>query len=190
LETLSERELRSGYAEVIKHSLIADHSQWEALSNASILDRLLLDDLLEKSISIKKSIVAEDPYEAGIRKALNFGHTIGHAVESDALPTEDFLLHGEAIAIGMVCESYLSNQAGYLSDEALKSITNFLVQHYGKSSINPEKYPRLLGLMRQDKKNDTHQINFTMLKAPGEALINQFATDEMIIKSLNYYQNY
>lgn len=189
LETLPDRELKSGYAEIIKHALIADHAQWEILYRATTLDRALVPHFLQQSISIKENIVATDPFESGMRKALNFGHTIGHAIESDALPADDFLLHGEAIAIGMICESYLSNQAGHLSDKALEKITQFLLQHYGKTAIHPEKYPRLLELMRQDKKNDTHRINFTMLKSPGEALINQFASDEMIIKSLVYYQN-
>jgi len=169
LKTLSVRELRSGFAEVIKHSLIASTEQWGELKQLDSLAVPQAVNFLEKSILIKKSIVETDPFEQGLRKVLNFGHTIGHALESYALTTKNPLLHGEAIAAGMICESYLSLEKG-LSSTDLGQITQFLLKHYGKIDFEPKIYPKLLKLMQQDKKNETAEINFTMLKSPGEAL--------------------
>ena len=125
LKTLSARELRSGFAEVIKHSLIASAEQWTELRQLGNLGVPQAGDFLEKSILIKKNIVESDPFEQGLRKVLNFGHTIGHALESYALTTKTPLLHGEAIAAGMICESYLSLEKG-LSETDLEQITQFL----------------------------------------------------------------
>ncbi len=187
LKTLPARELRSGFAEVIKHSLIASAEQWTALQRLESLNVYNAIGFLEKSILIKKNIVEADPFEAGLRKVLNFGHTIGHALESHALTTDKPLLHGEAIAAGIICESYLSLEKG-LSRTDLDQITQFLIKHYGKFDFGPEIYPKLLALMRQDKKNETAEINFTMLKSAGEALFNQFASETAIKASLDYYR--
>ena len=187
LKTLSTRELRSGFAEVIKHSLIASADQWKELQEIARLEVPQAINFLEKSILIKKNIVESDPFEQGLRKVLNFGHTIGHALESHALTTKNPLLHGEAIAAGMICESYLSLEKG-LSETDLEQITQFLLKHYGKFDFERDIYPKLLKLMQQDKKNETTEINFTMLKSPGEALFNQFSVESEIIASLEYYR--
>ena len=188
LETLPARELRSGFAEVIKHSLIASKEQWMALQHIKKLNVTHAISFLEKSVLIKKNIVEADPFESGLRKVLNFGHTIGHALESCALKTDKPLLHGEAIAAGRICESYLSLEKG-LSRTDLDQITQFLLKHYGKFDFEIDIYPRLMALMQQDKKNETDEINFTMLKSPGKALFNQFASEKKIIASLDYYRN-
>ncbi len=188
LETLPARELRSGFAEVIKHSLIASKEQWIALQRIDHLNVPQAVNFLEKSVLIKKNIVEADPFESGLRKVLNFGHTIGHALESYALKTDEPLLHGEAIAAGMICESYLSLEKGLLRTD-LDQITQFLLKHYGKFDFETDIYPKLMTLMQQDKKNETAEINFTMLKSPGEALFNQFASESEIIASLDYYRN-
>ncbi len=187
LKTLSLRELRSGFAEVIKHSLIADATQWSELRQIENMEVAHAVKFLEKSILIKKSIVEADPFESGLRKVLNFGHTIGHALESNALNTDQPLLHGEAIAAGMICESYLSLEKGLLPQD-LDQITQFLLKQYGKCEFGTDSYPKLMALMQQDKKNDTTEINFTMLKSPGEALFNQVASEADIIASLEYYR--
>ena len=187
LKTLPARELRSGFAEVIKHSLIASTNQWEELQQLENLEVPQAVNFLEKSILIKKNIVETDPFEQGLRKVLNFGHTIGHALESYALTTQNPLLHGEAIAAGMICESYLSVDKG-LATSDLEQITQFLLKHYGKFDFETDIYPKLLKLMQQDKKNETTEINFTMLKSPGEALFNQFSVESEIIASLEYYR--
>ncbi len=187
LKTLSPRELRSGFAEVIKHSLIADAGQWTELQQIEKMEVSHAVKFLERSILIKKNIVEADPFEAGLRKVLNFGHTIGHALESNALNTDRPLLHGEAIAAGMICESYLSLKKGLLPRD-LDQITRFLLKQYGKHDFGTDSYQKLLTLMQQDKKNDTAEINFTMLKSPGEALFNQIAKEAEIAESLDYYR--
>ena len=141
------------------------------------------------SVAIKKEIVEIDPFEKGLRKALNFGHTIGHALEGYALETGHPLLHGEAIAIGMYCESWLSHQTSGLPEKDLSAICRLILDHYGKYEFSETCYPELLDLMRQDKKNEQQQINFTMLKQAGEALINQHCSEEMIKESLNAYRS-
>ncbi|MEM9821331.1 MAG: 3-dehydroquinate synthase [Bacteroidota bacterium] len=188
LQTLPDRQLRSGFAEIIKHSLIADEKEWErlvAIENLRTLDWL---PILIPSLQIKQRIVEEDPFEKNIRKALNFGHTIGHALESYALESTDPLLHGEAIAIGMYCEAWLSTQITGLSMKSLQSIQEIILKHYGKYSFPESSFPELLNLMRQDKKNEQQQINFTMLKKVGASLINQHCSEDLILASLNAYR--
>lgn len=189
LKTLPPDELRSGFAEMIKHSLIADSEQWEILSRITAVTMDNVVPLLPASLQIKKTVVEADPFEKGWRKTLNFGHTVGHAVESMALETPYPLLHGEAIAIGMVCESYLSYLQSGLAKTDLEKITRFILAIYGKVTLDADAFPTMLRLMRQDKKNDDRRINFTMLNAPGKALINQFVAEETIVESLAYYQN-
>jgi 3-dehydroquinate synthase len=189
LETLDQREVRSGFAEMIKHSLIADARQWEKLSSLIALDVSQLTSMLPASLQIKKKIVEEDPFEKGIRKALNFGHTIGHAIESWLLPSKTPLLHGEAIAIGMICENYLSHQMLDLPQADMEKITQFILTIYGKTAIPTSSYDQLIQLMRKDKKNEAMEINCTLLHQIGEAAINQDIPEAAIRKSLDYYNS-
>lgn len=190
LKTLPLEELRSGYAEILKHSLIASKDQWEHLSTIENL-RTYTDwnELVLPSLNIKQMIVEEDPFEKGIRKALNFGHTIGHAIESWALESERVLLHGEAIAIGMICESYLSYKLGHLSEKDLKSISTYIASIYDKYDLKKSIYPTLINLMRNDKKNINQAINFTLLNGIGACIINQTCSDDLIVESLKFYQD-
>jgi len=187
--TLSKRELRSGFAEIIKHSLIANQSQWEQIKELKNLNGVNWSNYLVPSLNIKKRIVEEDPFEKGIRKALNYGHTIGHAIESVALECDAPLLHGEAIAIGMISEAYLSYRQIGLSKKALEDISRFMLNIYGKETLDKSNDEKYLYLMSRDKKNEQKQINFTMLKNAGEALINQHSTENLIIESLDYYRS-
>lgn len=187
LQTLSPRELRSGFAEVLKHSLIADREQWEAQKQYGSLADKDWASILPASLQIKKEVVERDPFEQNIRKALNFGHTVGHAIESVALESEKPLLHGEAIAIGMVCEAYLSSQIAGLAPSALAEIKSVMLRIYGHHPQQAANYPDFIRLMRNDKKNIGAKINFTMLKSPGEALINQTCEEELILESINFY---
>ncbi len=189
LETLPPRELRSGYAEVIKHALIASETMWEQLSQVQDLKMINWTSLIPASIRIKQEIVKADPYEKGERKKLNFGHTIGHAIESYALQKGLSLLHGEAIAIGMICEAFLSHKAFVLKTSALQTIANYLIGVYGKKNLDFESFDHLINLMRQDKKNENQQINFTLLRSPGHAVINQTCDSELIRDSLQFYNN-
>jgi len=189
LKTLPVRQLLSGFAEMLKHTLIADKMYWEKLKNTDIENADNWDELIEKSIHIKNDIVVQDPLENSIRKTLNFGHTIGHAIETYSLEQQDekTLLHGECIAIGMICEAYLSHKIGKLSKEELTEITHFILSVYENLSIKEMETERLLELMKHDKKNENGDINFTFLSAIGSAEINKTAKPDLIKEALKYY---
>jgi 3-dehydroquinate synthase len=188
LKTLSKRELLSGFAEVIKHGLIADKSYWETVRDHKEIFTSNISDLISYSIEIKNKIVAADPYENGIRKALNFGHTIGHAVESASLKTKKPLLHGEAIAIGMICEAYLSRKYCGLSGEQLQEIVSYIISVFQPKKINhPVK--KLIEFMKQDKKNNDSGINFTLLSSIGKAVINNSCTKELIEEAIYFFNS-
>ncbi|MFN7117160.1 MAG: 3-dehydroquinate synthase [Saprospiraceae bacterium] len=193
LKTLSKRELRSGFAEIIKHALIADAAQWQEIEKLEVGSQMSEEGNWEKfivpSLKIKQRIVEEDPFEKGIRKALNFGHTIGHAVESLFLESDEPLLHGEAIAIGMVCESWLSHKILGLPQENLQSITTFLTKWYGRRHISEKDFGILLDLMQNDKKNERDRINFTLINPIGNCVIDQYADAEAIFESMRYYND-
>jgi len=186
-DTLPQREIRSGFAEIIKHALIADDSEWNKLQKIKKLGSVQWRDFLYDSLLIKKRVVEIDPFEQGIRKSLNFGHTIGHAVESYFLTTEKPLLHGEAIAIGMICEIYLSQQLLELSQETINEITSFLLQIYGHHHIPTQEIPNLIEVMRKDKKNENNQINFSLIQPVGKIHINQTADTKLIEESIVFY---
>lgn len=189
LQTLPIAEIRSGFAEVIKHSLIADVKQWQELSRIGELTSIDWAPVITPSLLIKKRIVEEDPYERGLRKALNFGHTIGHAVEGHALETNRPLLHGEAIAIGMICETYLSHRILGLTERDLNEVSRFLLSIYDPYFLEPDNYPIYLNLMQNDKKNEAGAINFSLIDAPGSVVVNQTCGKELILESLDYYNS-
>lgn len=189
LETLPAREIRSGFAEIIKHSLIADDENWNFLQTIENLDKVKWASFLKPSLLIKQRIVEEDPFEKGIRKALNFGHTIGHAVESVALKSPNPLLHGEAIAIGMICEGWLSHKILGLPFEKLEEIVRFVARFYDDYHIYESDFPELIDLMTKDKKNENQEINFSLIQPIGKAVINQTASEILIRESLAFYNN-
>ena len=187
LQTLSKRELISGFAEVIKHGLIADKNYWKKIKDAST-PLSVTAEIISHSIEIKNKMVSADPYENGLRKVLNFGHTIGHAVESASMKTKKPLLHGEAIAIGMICEAYLSRKILGLKSEELNEITSFIISVFNPKQIKlPIK--NLIGLMKQDKKNKDSEINFTLLSSIGKAEINNSCSEELIEESIRFYNS-
>ncbi len=189
LTTLPFAELRSGFAEMIKHALIADADQWAMLRRIADLRTADWSQIVPRSLAVKRRIVAADPREHGLRKALNFGHTIGHAVESAAMQTTRPLLHGEAIAIGMVCESWLSVQKAGLPPEELEQITAFIRQIFGYYPLNNLAKADLLALMQHDKKNEGEHINFSLLPRIGQVKVNQTASEADILASLDYYES-
>lgn len=184
LETLSAREVRSGFGEIIKHSLISDKEQWSKLLEINDLSKINWSEYLVPSLKIKQRIVEEDPFEKGIRKALNFGHTIGHALESMALETENPLLHGEAIAAGMICEAYLSYKKAELTKAEFEEIKFFITRIYEPRKIEEADFSALIDLMSKDKKNEGKAINFTLLTGIGTCKINETATGEEIMESM------
>jgi 3-dehydroquinate synthase len=188
LETLSRRQYLSGFAEMIKHGLIADSLYWKLLADLNTGLHNFAAAFVNRSIEIKNDIVLSDPHESGPRKLLNFGHTIGHAVESySLLQDKESLLHGEAIALGMICEAYLSAQYGSLKKKDLQSIVSIIRLHYKKYNLNEKDFPLVLENMKQDKKNEAEKINFTFLEKPGKATFNNHCNEEQVITALEYY---
>lgn len=188
LETLDERQLLSGFAEVIKHGLIYDKNLFE-YSKSIFLDSIP-NDLVIRSVKIKNEIILQDPKEKGLRKILNFGHTIGHAVEGfSLLHDSNPLLHGEAIAIGMICEAYLSNKLNNLSDMELEEIVTTFTNRYPFYAIHEQADAELLSLMRNDKKNEGSKLGFALLNKIGSCDEQFFVEEDLIIESLNYYRN-
>ena len=187
LHTLPAREVRSGYAEMLKHALIADAAQWERLVQIKDLSNLDWQAYIPASVDIKRQVVLEDFYETGLRKSLNFGHTIGHAIESYHLDTPTHLLHGEAIAAGMVMEAWLSVRHGALPQVQYEEIERYFIRMYGHQTVPGAAFEELLQLMRQDKKNDDARINFTLLEEIGKAAINQTLPEAAIIEAIEHY---
>ncbi len=188
LTTLSKRELLSGFAEMIKHGLIVDAAYYQALKKADYQN--ISPQAIYRSIEIKNEVVTADPLEKGLRKILNFGHTIGHAVESYSLSKDKKpLTHGEAIAIGMVCEGYLSAKYCNLTKEELKDLTTYITSIYPKYNIKEKSFETLLSLMQSDKKNEEGHILFSLLEKIGHCIFNCKVTDKDILESLTYYNS-
>jgi 3-dehydroquinate synthase len=189
LKTLSRREMMSGFAEVVKHALIADRSYWDFVIQANVADGAVWEEMIEKSVRIKNEIVTADPREKGLRKSLNFGHTIGHAVESYFLESSSkSLLHGEAIAIGMVVEAYISFSKNKLPASELDIICSFILERFGYVPIDPFADHRLLELMRHDKKNSNGELNFSLLTKIGSCEVNRTADVSLVKEALKYYR--
>ena len=190
LKTLDKENILSGYAEMLKHGLISNVDKWSELVKFDMddIDYSLLQQLVGKSVEVKENIVAQDPFEHGIRKALNFGHTVGHAFESFALEKSP-VLHGYAVAWGMVCELYLSAlRCGFPSDK-LHQTLRFIKENYGCLPISCDDYPKLYGFMLHDKKNvSAGKINFTLLGDVGDIRINQTADEKEIYEILDFYR--
>ncbi|WP_333879087.1 3-dehydroquinate synthase, partial [Flavobacterium sp.] len=191
LATLPQNEMRSGLAEMLKHGLIYDAGYWSQFKDLNQVDFADLDSLIHRSIAIKNEIVMQDPTENGIRKALNFGHTLGHAIESYFLenPEKKPLLHGEAIAVGMILESHLSWQKGLLQENdyyEIKSVINHVFEPviFEENDLKP-----ILDLLIHDKKNEYGKIQFTLLDGIGKTKINQEIDNEMITASFFDYKN-
>ncbi len=188
LATLPHEELRSGYAEIIKHGLIQDKSYFENLSLENWENQNWME-LIQHSVGIKKQVVTSDPKEAGLRKVLNYGHTIGHAFESHFLDGPNHLLHGEAIAIGMICEGYLSHKKFNLSADELNIINKTFLSIYGKFSFSESDFGPILDLCLQDKKNEGSVLMFSLLKKIGDCSYNIPVSRDEIKEAILYYQN-
>jgi 3-dehydroquinate synthase len=182
IKTLPKKEFASGMAEMLKHGLIADKNHWEMIHPKNIDI-----DLIYQSVCIKQSIVQLDPYEKNERKKLNFGHTVGHAIESYFISKKRKTLHGFAVVAGMLIESNLSYQLKLINKNTLTQITTKLDSLYSRLTIEEDEIPHLISLMKNDKKNFSNQINFTLLKNIGEAEINCQVNEDEIIKSLKAY---
>lgn len=189
LSTLPLEEVRSGFAEMLKHGLIADANYWGKLKGLENLTPEVLSPYIKPSVAVKSEVVKEDPYEKGLRKILNFGHTLGHAIESYFLvtPSKQRLLHGEAIAIGMVLEAYLSIECCGLRPEEAKEIKMVFQQFYPQVEIKKEDVDAILALLRHDKKNKAGRINFVLLTKIGIPAIDVQVPQELFQKAFDFY---
>jgi 3-dehydroquinate synthase len=184
LETLSDREVKAGYAEMLKHGLIHDAIHWGELQE---FNPRRFKNQITTSVAIKDDIVEQDMHENGLRKLLNFGHTVGHAVESWFLTNgKEPLLHGEAVALGMLCEAFISQKMG-LDESELNSIVACITKLYALPKIEEGTMPAIIKLMHADKKNTHIGINFTLLKRIGEAQIDCYCTEDEIREAIMWY---
>ena len=190
LETLPQNEMRSGLAEMLKHCLIADKKNWQEFLDLSIIDFADFDEMIYRSVQIKNDIVMQDPTENGIRKALNFGHTLGHAIESLFLQDSNkkTLLHGEAIAAGMILESFISHKKNLLSREAYYEIKYTIKNVFEDIIFTEADIESLLQLLIHDKKNEYGMINFALLDGIGNIAINQNTNNETIVEAFTDYK--
>ncbi len=188
LKTLDNENFLSGYAEMIKHGLIKDVNHLEGLKCYN-LDKGALKKLIARSVAIKEYFVLNDPTEQHIRKALNFGHTIGHAFESYAMQKRKPILHGFAVAYGMICELYLSFLKLELDGAVVREISQWLISLYGKFEITPTDFEPLYLLMTRDKKNEGQRINFTLLSEIGHVEIDANCDKKMIFEALDFYRS-
>ncbi|RZN84008.1 MAG: 3-dehydroquinate synthase [Winogradskyella sp.] len=191
LNTLPQNQMVSGFAEMLKHGLITDVDYWYTLTHLEDLDISDLDQLIYDSVVIKNNVVTEDSTENGIRKTLNFGHTLGHAIESYCLENDDkiTLLHGEAIAIGMILESYISTKVCNLSGEALDEISKGILKTFAKVNFDENDYKYIMELMKHDKKNSHGIVKFVLLETIGKAKIDCEVSNDIILEAFDYYKN-
>jgi len=190
LETLPAEQMRSGLAEMYKHGLIADRGYWNNLIDLSDLTTDDLANLIRRSIEIKNNIVTLDPTEKGERKTLNFGHTIGHAIESYFLENESrkTLLHGEAIAIGMVLESYLSLEKGMLSIVEYREIKSVINSFFDRTDFTSHDIEAIVKLLVHDKKNEFGRVQFVLLEGIGKAKFDQLVENDLIYSAFEDYK--
>ena len=190
LETLPQNEMRSGLAEMLKHGLIHDASYWNKFKNLKDLNTNHLEVLIHQSIQIKNEIVSKDLREENIRKSLNFGHTLGHAIESYFLEenSQITLLHGEAIAVGMILESFLSKEKGLLSNNEYQEIKYIINDVFERVSFSNEAIQKIIELLDYDKKNEFGTIQFVLLEGIGKSIINQTIDNSLIYKAFDDYK--
>ena len=189
LKSLGKRELLNGIAEMIKHGLVRDASHYEALCEAPLHDLAALMPLVERSAAIKAEVVKADPRESGLRKLLNFGHTIGHGIEAYSWESpQRALLHGEAVAMGMICEAWLSWRQGLLPREDNDRIAAHLLSLYKPFALQGDEHHRIIELMRNDKKNSAGQFRFTLLTGIGSAQTGTDITAAQVQEALDHYR--
>ena len=190
LNTLDHDNICSGYAEMLKHGLISDERTWAELVTFNIdnPDLSQLQHMVADSIKVKERIVETDPHEHGIRKALNLGHTMGHAFESFAMRRGTPILHGYAVAYGLISELYMSARKTAFPTDRMHQTVRFIRENYGTLNITCDDYPTLIELMRHDKKNTSGIINFTLLGNVGDIRINQTANEEEIKEALDFFR--
>lgn len=189
LRTLGKRDILNGAAEMLKHGLALDADHWNAMRNAPLHDLDALPPLIQRSAELKLSVVQADPYEQGPRRVLNLGHTIGHALEAFALESSQrSLLHGEAVAIGLICATWLSWRRGLLERPGTDEVIDFLLELYPPFHLDSADHHRILALMRNDKKNTGEAYRFTLLTGIGSARTGVAVDASQVIEALDHYR--
>lgn len=192
LKTLNSRQLLSGFAEMFKMGLIADKNYYQSLvtltNQNDFIEMTCPEEIIFRSAELKNEIVSKDPLEKGFRKILNFGHTVGHAIETAFFKTTRPLLHGEAVAIGMICETYLSHKCCGLPEEKIKNIISHLSSVFKPKPIKGS-VKNLISKMQKDKKNRHNEISFTLLSAIGKAEINIACQEKIIKESISFFNS-
>ncbi len=188
LTTVTDREIKSGTAEIIKYGIIYDITLFNEIKDNKDLK---INELIFRSVEIKNEVVLEDPKEQGIRKILNFGHTLGHAIESFYLESDEkeSLTHGEAIAIGMVCESYISSKLLDFPKKNVQEIKKVILSIYNKTNLLIEDFSGIMELLKHDKKNVNGQVNFVLLKDYEDLKLDCKVTEALIIESMQFYNS-
>lgn len=190
LATLPERQLLSGFAEMLKHALLADEEHLAEImctDLSGVADEEFLA-LIQKSVALKDAIVTEDPWEKGLRKALNFGHTVGHAIESMAIRKSLEIYHGDAVAYGMIAELFLSVRKLGFDEKHYEAVRRFILEKY-PPFVGIDEMEELYDLMLHDKKNERDGVNFTLLHAPGDFEIDQYCGRTEILEALAEIKN-
>ncbi|MEN9997825.1 MAG: 3-dehydroquinate synthase [Bacteroidota bacterium] len=189
LGSLPPEEFLNGYAEMLKHGLIYDKALWDKLKVMNDLAQLADIEVLMQCIAVKQTIVEQDPTEKGIRKVLNYGHTVGHAIEGFFMD-KDPIAHGHAVAIGMLAEAHISMKRTVLAKEAFHEIETIILQHFPMIHLEEEDIKEIIRLTLHDKKNEQNKINCTLLSAIGDSLIDCFVSEEELNEALNYLTIY
>lgn len=191
LNTLSKREFRSGLAEIIKYGFTFDISLWESVKYGVKKEIDDLEKLIFESVHIKNDVVLKDPKESGLRKVLNYGHTLGHAIESYFLesPTKEKITHGEAIAVGMITATFISHQALDFPKEKLTNITRDILEIYPKIPIDKNDFSSVIQLLKHDKKNVSGEVRFVLLNDVEDFVLDLNVSDKMLLEALDYYVN-
>ncbi len=189
LKTLPQREITAGFAEVIKHALLESETEWQKLKsiNPAHIDFRYLQHIIEDSAKIKLKFVNSDPNEKGLRKALNLGHTVGHAIETFYHRKNIDILHGEALAIGLICELFLSNQLFTFNFEKLFEVSEYIVRILQVYDIFYDDYEEIYSIMKHDKKNKNEEIRFSLLNGIGDVKIDKVCSKQDIFEALNFY---
>ena len=188
LKTLPEKQLLSGFAEIIKHALIADANYWKLIKKQPVDKIREWEDIILRSVEIKNEIVKNDPEEENLRKVLNFGHTFGHAFETFSLKFNcESLSHGEAVAMGMICESFLSHKIAGLPQSQLDEIVKYILSNFEYYKINKNNINEIFNFMVHDKKRENNNLNFTLIPSIGKAVINQNCSNDLIKQCIDYY---
>jgi len=188
LETLDFTELRSGFAEMLKHGLIADKQHWEDLISIEEITPHNIEPFIKRSMEIKNDVVSKDFKEENVRKILNFGHTIGHAIEGLFLKKGNLIPHGEAVALGMICETHLSFLSGLIDVKISTSIIQNLEKFFPYINISEFDNKDIISMMLNDKKNQHGNISFSLINGTGSCLFDQKVNIDQIILSLDFYK--